>query len=603
MHHRRQLNATLLILLCLLLPSLSAHAQLLDWTGAVDNQFFRIPGNWNPNSNPGTSSSIAFSGAPTAATGLRIFDNTSVSTTYVLESANVNFRPEGRFITNSLVVGGGRFAGSGVGDTAVLNLLTFGGNTILEADIVRVGDFNDIASSSVNGSTGRVVINPGTTLISNGRAIVGNRGNNGFVTVNGGTFLADAFDVGNFGPNPNALGYVVVAGQGSRLATNINGVSTFSQIGNGSRGTIEAFNGGSVELFDATVGGGSAGQLIASGAGSTVVTSELTIGGSGTVTAIAGGMITAGDVSAHSNSLIDVQGQNSLFLLTQLTQDAGGAIEIGHGATLGQNRFNSSNRISGSARIDGGTLGLNSRVDVGGSLELIAGILNTPTLHLAQGSLAIHGGLADLGELTTTTGATVDWTGGNIILRGMGSPHVIGNQGLFDQQVAVPAGSALTIQDPVILDGTLEVRGSLSTQRLRHFGTLELHDATVAGAVELFNGSTTELTGMSRFLGTVSGRADFSGTGTISFADLYQPGDRFDTDRINFDGNVIFEPTSTLELELLDNLSGFDRLNVAGTLTLGGSVDVMLPNGFMPSLGDQFDLLDFSSLVDDGLQL
>ncbi|MEM8680712.1 MAG: hypothetical protein AAGF97_15295, partial [Planctomycetota bacterium] len=134
------------VFLSLMLPT-CGHAGFLDWTGAVDNQFFAVPGNWSPQGNPGPLDLIAFSGAPTASSGLRIFDNTEVGTSYVLENATVNLRPEGRFFTGSifsggLFVGGGRFPGSGSGTTATLNLLDFAGNTLLETHALSIGAGN-----------------------------------------------------------------------------------------------------------------------------------------------------------------------------------------------------------------------------------------------------------------------------------------------------------------------------------------------------------------------------------------------------------------------------------------------------------------------------
>ncbi len=55
--------------------------------------------------------------------------------------------------------------------------------------------------------------------------------------------------------------------------------------------------------------------------------------------------------------------------------------------------------------------------------------------------------------------------------------------------------------------------------------------------------------------------------------------------------------TLLMELGGLSGGSQYDQLDVAGTLTLGGSLQVTLIDGFMPGLGDSFDILDWDSLA------
>ena len=607
MHNRRAARFVLhTLLLYLVLPSPFGHAGFLDWTGAVDNQFFRVPGNWSPNGNPGQLDLIAFSGAPTAASGLRIFDNTEVGTTYVVENATVNLRPEGRFFSGSpftggLFVGGGRFAGSGTGTTATLNLLDFAGNTLFETFSINVGSGNPL--STANGSTGRVEVNGGTTLRSMTNTLVGGEGNRGFVTVrDGGVFESDRFFVGNVGEGTNTFGYVTVAGTGSRMQA--TGDSD-SHIGNQGTGTVEAINGGSVILSVTSVGqrAESNGHLAASGAGSTVETLQLTVGGegAGTLSASGGGTITTTDVVAGANSMIRIRDANSQLSVSQLSQ-TGGALELLNGGRLQQVEIKP-NHIGGYALLSAGSLNLASSLTLAGHLELQSGEVTAPSMHLA-GNLTIHGGEAVFEQFTPTSNATINWTGGNLSVVAPGAPLVVGSTGLFGDQVAIPTGGSLTFGDLLIVDGMLEVNGSLSTLGLRSFGDLVLHDATIAGPVHLLGGSTIAVSGTSRFVDEVVGRADISGPGTVSFANHYRPGDPFDPAGIEFGGHVGFESTSTLELDLFGNLAHqVDWLDVSGTLTLGGTVDVQLAGGFTPSLGDAFDLLDFSSLVDDGFDL
>ncbi|MEM8679733.1 MAG: hypothetical protein AAGF97_10315, partial [Planctomycetota bacterium] len=459
--------------------------------------------------------------------------------------------------------------------------------------------------SAANGSTGRVEVNGGTTLRSTGNTVVGSDGNTGFVTVRaGGTFESNRFFVGGQDEGTNAFGFVTVAGPDARLTAT---GSSDSHIGSQGTGTIEAIGGGRVSLIETSVGefAGSNGHLAASGSGSTVETGQLTVGGegAGTLAASAGGTIVTTEVLAGANSLIRVRDANSQLSVNQLHQ-TGGSLELLDGGALQQAATNQPNHIGGSALISGGSLSLTGSLGVSGQLELQGGEVTAPSLHLANGSLAIHAGQAVFDQFTLTPNGSIDWTGGALSVVAPAGPLVVTSSGLFGNQVAIPAGGSLTYGDLMIVDGTLEVNGSLTTLGLRHFGDLVLDDATVAGPVHLLGGSTVAAHGTSQFLGEVTGRADVSGSGSISFADHYRPGDPFDPAAIEFGGDVTFDADSTLELELFGrHAHQMDWLDVSGTLSLGGTVDVRLADGFAPSLGDQFDLLNFNALIDDGFDL
>ncbi len=54
--------------------------------------------------------------------------------------------------------------------------------------------------------------------------------------------------------------------------------------------------------------------------------------------------------------------------------------------------------------------------------------------------------------------------------------------------------------------------------------------------------------------------------------------------------------TGSVELELGGTAAGqFDRVAVTGALNAGGSLTLLLVNGFSPAAGQSFDVLDFTS--------
>ena len=63
---------------------------------------------------------------------------------------------------------------------------------------------------------------------------------------------------------------------------------------------------------------------------------------------------------------------------------------------------------------------------------------------------------------------------------------------------------------------------------------------------------------------------------------------------------MIFSAGALLEIELDGTVGGdeYDQLDVAGSLDLGGTLQVSLIDGFAPGVGDTFDIFDFGVLGD-----
>ena len=67
---------------------------------------------------------------------------------------------------------------------------------------------------------------------------------------------------------------------------------------------------------------------------------------------------------------------------------------------------------------------------------------------------------------------------------------------------------------------------------------------------------------------------------------------------MNFDNTHVSSGAPALQIELAGTTPGiqYDQLHVTGQLSLGGTLDVVLDNGFKPSAGNSFDILDWGSL-------
>ncbi|MCX8496747.1 MAG: LEPR-XLL domain-containing protein, partial [Akkermansiaceae bacterium] len=110
------------------------------------------------------------------------------------------------------------------------------------------------------------------------------------------------------------------------------------------------------------------------------------------------------------------------------------------------------------------------------------------------------------------------------------------------------------------------------------------------------NGITIGVTGKLAGNGTVSG--DLTNLGLISPGN--SPG------ILSESGNLVFGRAGTVLIEVGgtragpgsapgSTLDGYDQIQVAGKATFGGTLDVQLINGFVPTVGQSFDIVTYSS--------
>jgi hypothetical protein len=91
------------------------------------------------------------------------------------------------------------------------------------------------------------------------------------------------------------------------------------------------------------------------------------------------------------------------------------------------------------------------------------------------------------------------------------------------------------------------------------------------------------------FTGFVQGAGDY--TGNIAIDGIFRPGNSPAVTQ--FGGNLSFGPASMLEIELAGTEIGeFDRSEVAGNVSLAGSLSVVLLSPFTLSLGNSFEIID-----------
>lgn len=221
-----------------------------------------------------------------------------------------------------------------------------------------------------------------------------------------------------------------------------------------------------------------------------------------------------------------------------------------------------------------------------GTVEVVAGIL-----YFAPGRLSNHvggtltGGTWDIGHGTYIRheNASLTRNQAHLTLRGTGffwDQALTRNEGtlrLLDGHAFAAPNSAFTNT------GILEIGlGSSFTtaSSLTSSGTLK-----VAGRLTATGGLTNT--------GTIGGGGTF--VGSITSSGTLAPGESPGLLAVTV--NLTLQGTSQLLMELggAARGTGYDAIDVSGTLTFGGTLAVSLVNGYLPAAGTSFDLFNFAA--------
>jgi hypothetical protein len=356
-------------------------------------------------------------------------------------------------------------------------------------------------------------------------------------------------------------------------------------------------------------------------------TDVATFSGSGSVTAI--------DLTGVNPSLSALSFNNSSYTLSNgsltLNSSNGTATVT---VSSGTQTINTPMTLASNATfaVNGGALLLNSTISGSGGFTksgsaglTLAGadtLSSTGSIAVAQGTLAAPLGVPHAGGgISVAAGATLQAAGQiNRAVVGAGTVTAtgelfIGNvaqSGQYNQGGAPNTGGTLNVggnavillsSDTAILGSQTNISagGSLTTLNGAQLGNPASVDATKLltatgsatingnfvnnGVVNGPTGSGQEL----KFTQAVQGAG--STTGNIEYAGSYQVGNSPDAVSVQ---NVLLDPTSTLIMEFAGDVpgSGYDQLNISGTATLNGTLDVTPLNGFSPSAGEIYYLFN-----------
>ncbi len=309
----------------------------------------------------------------------------------------------------------------------------------------------------------------------------------------------------------------------------------------------------------------------------------------------------------------------------------GGAIHAANGLSLGGG--GGGGRLSGFGTVNAAVHGgVHSRITAsGGGLTLgeaasYTGFRTDGTLEVGSQTVTLRSaGFANLGAVTTLAGGTLSADNGVVL----GTGDSLVGAGSVSARLSAGFGSTIEATGGLQLGDAGALDGFFSDGQMRighHAVTLRdanravlgamttLGDAGGSGTLSAPNGSLLEfgknLTGRGvvggdfltnghvqgpvapdvlEFAGLVSGVGSFDGE--IQFSGGYSPG--LSPAAVDFGGSVRFGPSATLYIEIGGEAPGsqHDRLNVAGQVSPGGTLDVTLTDGFLPEPGDAFTII------------
>jgi hypothetical protein len=529
-------------------------------------------GSWN------STSSIIVGGISTAAGGTGVLNvNGGALTTGLLEIFNTP--------GTSVNLNGGSITASALNFNGVPSLFHWTIGTLkISTSVVWDGAASGTTTSSVFGTS--LTLGALRTL-----SIVGDE------TLGGSSTFA--LTVGT-GGNNTVSGNLTI-NSGSQLYLSGGTLSVNNLIENGAfqwtSGTLN-ING----LQTTTIGsGGPFGSVFTLGSGQTLnLYNSATVAG-GSLFTINGGNLTEYSMINNGNVVLNSGGFTSYTLFNQagsyflVGQGAlaniqgpvtnSGEIELGgDGATI----YNGLGyTITNTGLIHGdGVINMNINNQSGGELRAESGKrLKFAGGGTNNGKINLQGGTFEM-SYQLTNGANT----GQIEGRGT---LIVGSTGLTNNgNMAFSGGVSDVFGDVHNSTGTASQGITISGNSNVTFWD-DVTNGTSASDPTLFKVSSGSV---ATFFGTYSGNG-VSGTGSVFYEADVSPG--FSPASVNYGGNVTLDSTSDLKIELGGRTVGtqYDKLNVAGQLSLDGKLDVSLINGFKPKKGDTFDILDWGSLT------
>lgn len=444
----------------------------------------------------------------------------------------------------AFVVDTGRNAALGsnnllIGTTATGNgavTVTGANSTLSTSGTIAIG-----GNAAAAQGTGSLTVGPNANVSASGFLLLFPQGT---LTIDGGTLNVDKF-------NANGGHANFTSG-----AINFTAIDT-----NLTAGQLDALLGVTHELGPGRKIGGGAGTLaiqspviltggtLASGSGGTLKNSSA-------IDVRNGGTLTGNFVVNDVNKTIVVSGTGSISAGSAITNN--GTLQLDHNiGQIGDSLTSLTNvgTLRGSGVVTSPVTNPGLISVIGGDMEFIGLTVNSANTGLItgrDGTLRFTGTLSNSGSLAFSGGAMDVY--GDITQNAGG-------------RITVSGGGVTTFYDDVTI---------------------------AAGANNVQVSSVGNVQSAVVFLGSYNGGT--TGSGAAFIEGDHRPGNS--PALVNFGGDVFYGGASDLFIEIGGTAAGsqFDKVNVADQLSVGGTLNVSLINGFAPAAGQSFDILDFAAL-------
>lgn len=460
-------------------------------------------------------------------------------------------------VTNVMAVGETMLDSGEAGD-ATLRL--FGPGTLTAHALFVAADAGATGTVEVNGAT-----------LNSPLVIVGQLGTGYFDVTNGGEANASYFIVGG---TENTDGEANVVG-GSKLKSN-NLISIGDAESTTGKLTVTGAN-SSVEGVIVSIGSfGNATFNVADGATANIF--RLLVGGygnsEGTMNVTAGGKVTVNEElyigngeDAVGHVLVDGEGTELHGYSPNVGYNGTGDLSVANGATAKFSFLSAGVGEGGRGRIN---------VASGGKVEAV--------YYVSLGGYALYtDGTGDMlidgeGSIVTTDAIIVGNGGrGGLTLSNSGSATTneltIGSVTGVEGRVTVEEGSSILVGEMVSL------------------GNLGVLDLTLGGRVSVGDGSVEEVADGTLHLhagGALHGFGLIQGD-VFNEAGLVRPGNS--PGKIQIDGDYVQGLAGVLALDIGGTNPGeYDQLDVTGDFIVAGDIKLTLAGGYLPELGDHFEL-------------
>jgi T5SS/PEP-CTERM-associated repeat protein len=564
--------------------------------------------------NSGIGSSLTIHGGTFNAGGLSVGSTGATSASLTVESASAVTLGAGGFSVGS--GGHGSLVVSGLSSFTTANATTFVG-----ANPTGVGTATVVGAGSSWTANGTVRIGSdgtGTVNVLNGGAMTAaavtvGEGASGVGTLNVSGLNATFTTAGAANIGGSVAGGTAAAGTldvGGGATVNLNGATTLKTSatlnltgGTLNLNTLTVETGATVNWTGGTITFANAstitGPVLATflGGTNTLGSNRTLAATSGTLTldtplAVNGGKVTAPNVTVAAPLVIGAFG--NVTATDTFTINTGQTVQVSDLGTLGTTNpmFNNGTlQLNGpSAQVTGFAYNLGV---VQGTGRFAGGMNNSTlgTIRARAGDYLVidSGGLTNSGNIELS-GGTLEYTHP---ISNLGTGFISG-RGEFRAGTSVPGGNGLSNSGVVAFSGgTTDVRGDVQNNPggvivSAGGGVVTFYDDVVHNGTEI----RTNAGARTVFFGGQSGAGPFTGTGTVEYNGDLRPGNS--PANVTYAGNVILNPSAKLHMELGGTTPGsqHDRLTVSGTITVGGTLDVVPINGFKPQPGQSFILID-----------